>query len=295
VTLADAAYPAALRDLALPPPVLALRGRLPEGPAVAVVGSRRADGYGREAAAYFAGELAAAGVTVVSGFARGVDAVAHRATLAAGGTTVAVLGCGIDVDYPSGHAELGAGIAGRGGVVSEFACASPPRTWHFPVRNRLIAALGRLTLVIQAAPRSGSLSTAHHALELGRDVWAVPGRIFDELALGTNALVADGAYPARAASDLLAALGLDPPGGGPSRFRAPAVSTDAGAAPAAALPAPPPGLAGELLAALPEGVARTVDELAAALDLPVDRVLGALLELELGGWLRREPGPVYVR
>src|SRR6185295_1776970 len=187
VTLEDAAYPSSLRQLSPPPPVLYLRGEMPAGPAVAIVGSRRPDAYGQEAAELFARTLAGAGVTIVSGFARGIDAAAHRGALAVpGGRTVAVLGCGLGVDYPRGHLRLAGEIAAAGALVTEFPCSAIPRAWHFPLRNRSIAALTAGTLVVQAALRSGSLITAHHALDLGRDVWAVPGRIFDESSLGAN-------------------------------------------------------------------------------------------------------------
>ena len=297
VLLGDPDYPAVLGQLEPPPPVLYLRGELPAAPAVAVVGSRRADPYGSEVAETFARHLAGAGVTVVSGFARGIDAAAHRGALAApGGSTVAVLGCGLGVDYPRGHARLGCDIAGRGAVVTEFPCGLTPRAWHFPVRNRVIAALAAGTLVVQAAPRSGSLLTARHALDLGREVWAVPGRIFDERSLGPNALIRDGAALVLHPRDILDALDALP--SGRTARRAGSGEPAGGAAeprPPAELPPPPPGLAGEVLAALPAGAVRLAEEIAAGLAAPIDRVLGALLELELGGWVRRHPGGPYGR
>jgi len=286
VTLADEGYPPALSQLAPPPPVLylrGLRGELPAGPAVAIVGSRRADAYGREAAELFARSLAAAGVTVVSGFARGIDAAAHRGALAAGGPTVAVLGCGLGMDYPKGHGGLGDEIAARGALVTEFPCGLLPRAWHFPLRNRSIAALAAGTLVVQAALRSGSLITARHALDLGRDVWAVPGRIFDESSLGANALIREGAQLAQHPSDLLEVLLPRAAARQPvPLFPAPG-------------PEPPAGFAGQVLAAIPPGETRVAEEIAVRLDAPVDRVLAALLELELGGVLKRMAGAVYGR
>ena len=275
-------YPAVLRHLRLAPPVLSVRGELPTGPAVAIVGSRKADPYGREVAELFARSLAAAGVTVVSGFARGVDAAAHRGALSAPeGRTVAVLGCGLAVDYPSGHADLGREIAERGAVVSELPFGAEPRAWHFPVRNRVIAALSSGTLVVQAAPRSGSVVTARHALDLGRQVWAVPGRIFDERSLGPNALIRDGAALVQHPREILEEI------------------LGVGATLPLAEPEPEPempeGLAGVVLAALPKGAGRAPEELAAAADVPVDQVLGALLELELGGLVKRMAGGVYGR
>ncbi|MEM7582538.1 MAG: DNA-processing protein DprA [Acidobacteriota bacterium] len=310
----DADYPTRLLDLALPPPVLTVRGRLPERPAVAIVGSRAMSRYGKQAAHHFANGLAAAGVTVISGFARGVDTVAHRAALAAGGETVAVLGCGIDIDYPSGSTKLAAEIEGHGAVVSEFPLGAEPRSWHFPIRNRVIAALALGTLVIEATIKSGSLITAHETLELGRDVYAVPGRIFDPRSAGTNGLIADGALVARRPQDILECLSL----GVQQELFTPAPKSAADprpTVPTASLPdpptvqhpaqlsapsskdlAPPPsGDAGKILATLTCEQGRTVEEIASQAAQPVDAVLGALLELELAGWARRAPGPVYLR
>ncbi len=287
ITLLDTDYPPSLRELALPPPVLYLRGELPTGPAVAIIGSRRMDAYGREVAETFAGKLAAAGVIVVSGFAIGVDTVAHRAAVAQrGGRTIAVLGCGIDIDYPRGNRQLATAISSSNGAsMSEFPLGALPRPWHFPVRNRVIAALSSCTLVIQAALKSGSLITAHHALELGRDIYAVPGRIFDELALGANALLADGAFVARTPDDLLDGLAM-----GQRELFQP--SSTVPSTPAVPLPA---GFPGKLLNAMPVGSEQTAEDIACRLDTAIDRVLAALLELELAGWLRRGPGPIYVR
>jgi len=299
----DPGYPAALNQLDLPPPVLYVIGvggapLEPTRPAVAVVGSRRADSYGQEVAELFARVLAAAGVTVISGFAHGIDAAAHQGALASpGGTTVAVLGCGLGVDYPRGHSRLAEEIAARGALVSEFPCGLSPRSWHFPVRNRVIAALAAGTLVVQAAPRSGSLITARHALDLGREVWAVPGRIFDERSLGPNALIRDGATLVQHPQDILDVLlpalhvssqpGLFP--AAPAKFNPPAP------APLPNLPPPPAGLPADILSSLAPGTLRLPEEIANGLAVPVDGVLGALLELELGGWVRRHPGSAYGR
>ena len=284
VTLEDSVYPASLRQLSPPPPVLYLRGELPDAPAVAIVGSRRPDAYGQEAAELFARTLATAGVAIVSGFAHGIDAAAHRGALAVpGGKTVAVLGCGLGVDYPRGHVRLAGEIAASGALISEFPCAAIPRAWHFPLRNRAIAALTAGTLVVQAALRSGSLITAHHALDLGRDVWAVPGRIFDETSLGANGLIREGAQLAQHPGDLLEAL----------LPRAAVIQMPLH--PASPGPEPPDGLAGQVLGEIPQGSTRVAEEIAVRLDVPVDRVLAALLELELAGWVKRLPGSVYGR
>jgi DNA processing protein len=300
VTRDDPEYPPALSDLDLPPPALWIRGTAVPGAerSVAIVGSRRADPYGREAAELFARELAAAGLTVVSGFALGVDAAAHRGALtaaedvagevgaagppAAPCLTVAVLGSGLGVDYPRGHRRLGERIAAAGAVVTEFPCGVAPEPWHFPVRNRLIAALAAAVLVVRAAPRSGSLITARLALDLGRDVFAVPGGIFDRRSHGTNALIADGAYPALETRDILEVLGVTP--------ATPAVPEDG--------PGPgkkPTGLRARVLDALVPAEPTAPEALAAVLSEPIDRLLGVLLELELEGRIRREPGPTFVR
>lgn len=290
LTLVDPGYPVALLDLALPPPVLYVQGQFPPsllvGSSIAIVGSRRTDAYGREAAEHFGRALAVAGLTVVSGCARGVDAAAHRAALAAGGTTVAVLGCGLDVDYPAGHARLRRDIATHGAVISEFPCGCEPKGWHFPVRNRVIAGLARGTLVVQAAQRSGSLITARHALDLGRDVLAVPGPIFDHRSRGTHALLRDGAFPAAGPRDVLDALF------GPSESD---LLLGTGGRTATAEAGLPEGIAGRVLAALPVGRECAVEDLAQAVGEGVDRILGALLELELAGWVRRHPGAAYSR
>lgn len=289
-TLGQREYPPALLDHPLPPPVLYCRGRLPEGPGIAMVGSRKMNDYGRGVAELFGRRLAAGGMTVVSGFARGVDTTAHRAALTAeGGQTVAVLGCGLDRDYPAGSAALAQTIAEHGAVLSEFAFGVEPRAWHFPVRNRVIASLSLGTLVVQAAPRSGSLITAHLALDLGREVWAVPGPIFDPLSAGTNRLIADGAAVATGPEDILDSFSL-----GCQLHLFPPDPRPTSAAPQRTEKLPP-GLPGRLLSALPPGDGLSADDLATQLEVSIDRVLAALLDLELDGRVRRAPGPVYCR
>lgn len=294
----DPSYPPALLDLALPPPVLYCRGSLPSGPrAVAIVGSRRMGDYGRRATRDFAGALAAAGVTVVSGFARGVDTAAHQAALDAGGRTVAVLGCGLDVDYPRGNAGLADDIRIDGALISEFPFGAEPRAWRFPIRNRVIAALADGVLVVEATVKSGSLITAHQALELNRDVYAVPGRIYDQGSSGTNALIADGALPALSPRDILECLSLSSGQQGlpwAERSTSPAPEPPPSPAPTAGRQ-PPDGLPGKVHQCLRPDDGLTVEEIAARAEAPVENVLGALLELELGSWVRRAPGPVYLQ
>jgi len=177
---------------------------------VAVVGARGCSAYGAQVARMLGRELGAAGLVVVSGLARGIDGEAHRGTLEAGGTTVAVLGCGIDRDYPSAHRQLAAEIAETGLVVSEYEPGVEPAPWRFPARNRIIAGLARAAVIVEARERSGALITADFALEEGREVFAVPGEITSGLSAGTNALLRLGATPLTSSADVLETLGIEP-------------------------------------------------------------------------------------
>ena len=204
-------FPRLLAELHDPPAQLYVRGDVTvlSEPAVAIVGARSCSAYGAQVARSLAGELAIAGLVVVSGLARGIDAEAHRGTLALGGRTVAVLGCGIDRDYPRSHAELARRIRADGAVVSEYPPGVEPAPWRFPARNRIIAGLCAATVVVEARERSGALITADFALELGRDVFAVPGEITSALSAGTNDLLRQGAAPLLSAADVLTALGVE--------------------------------------------------------------------------------------
>ncbi len=210
--MGGAAYPERLLQLADPSPVLFLRGRaeLLAAPAAAVVGSRRATAYGRRTSARIAGVLACHGVCVVSGLALGVGAEAHRAALEAPGPILAVHGAGADVPHPPSHARLFGRITGEGLLVSEFVPGTRPLAHHFPRRNRIMAALAQAVVVVEAAARSGALITARLALELGRDVLAVPVPVDAETSAGTNALFRDGAPPALGAEDVLRVLRIEP-------------------------------------------------------------------------------------
>lgn len=203
-------YPWRLAQLRDPAPVLAVRGdaSVLSRPAVAIVGARAATVYGRGVARRLACELAAAGLVVVSGLARGIDAAAHEGALAAGGVTVAVQACGIDRVYPAAHRCLAARIARDGAVVSELPPGAPPRKAHFPLRNRLITGLSRALVVVEARLRSGSLVSARHALDQGIEVLAVPGPIDAPTSEGSNRLLRDGAAPVLDAGDVLGALGF---------------------------------------------------------------------------------------
>jgi DNA processing protein len=205
-----ASYPDALRAIGDPPPLLWVRGDRTAlyGPSVAIVGARAATGYGRGVARSLAAGLARCGVVVVSGLARGIDAAAHRGALEAGGRTVAVQACGPDVVYPPEHRSLAERITEAGAVVTELPPGRPPVAAHFPLRNRLISGLSLGVVVVEARPRSGSLITVRHALEQGREVWAVPGPVTAPTSAGPNALLRDGARPALELRDVIEALGL---------------------------------------------------------------------------------------
>ena len=215
----DTRYPAWLRMVADPPAVLWVRGDLDvlEHTSVAIVGSRAASQYARQVARELAAGLAARGLIVTSGMARGVDGAAHEGCLAAGGRTIAVLGTGIDVVYPAEHAALAEQIAAKGLLVSELEPGTPPYQWHFPRRNRIISGLSRAVVVVEASEKSGSLITARMALEQGREVMAVPGSVLHGRNRGAHALIKDGAMPVESAADILDALGM---GGGSTKDRA---------------------------------------------------------------------------
>lgn len=191
VSLEDARYPRLLKEIADPPVALYLKGRLPAtDQCIAIVGPREADGYGLRAAKMFARDLAEVGLTIVSGGARGIDTTAHEAALDAGGATIAVLGCGVDVVYPSANRELFGKISRSGALLSEYPPGTPPYSFHFPQRNRLISGLCRGVLLTEASRRSGSLITASCALDQNRDVFCVPGNIFTQACRGANDLIA---------------------------------------------------------------------------------------------------------
>jgi DNA processing protein len=218
----ESAYPTLLRELHDPPPGIFLRGaagaELLGLPAVAVVGARACSSYGSQVARLLGRELAGAGLVIVSGLARGVDGEAHRGAVEAGGLTVAVLGCGVDRDYPAAHGQLAARVCERGLVVSEYAPGVEPAPWRFPARNRIIAGLSVATIVVEARERSGALITADFALEAGREVFAVPGEITSALSAGTNALLRLGATPLTSVGDVLDSLGVEVAASAPSEL-----------------------------------------------------------------------------
>lgn len=279
-TLADAAYPGRLRQIPDPPPALFRLGReFPEErPAVAVVGSRKATAGGREIARELGRGLGERGVCVVSGLALGIDAAAHAGALEAGGSTAGVLGCGVDVIYPRQNARLFRGVREAGCIISEYPPGEAPLPWRFPARNRIISGLAEVVVVVEAAEKSGALITARHALEQGRDVFAVPGPVRAPECRGSNRLLADGAG---VIWDVREFLELVAPGGEPERGDGP--------------------LSGEL-PAVEAAVLREVgweptpvDEIATRGGFGMEELLPALSMLEVKGYVVRSPGNAYVR
>jgi DNA processing protein len=264
---------------------LNVRGRWPppDGPRVAIVGSRRPSPYGEAVAEQLAADLARAGIIVVSGLALGCDAAAHRGALLAGGITLAVMGTGVDVIYPAANAGLAEDIlAGGGALVSQFPNGTSPRRHNFPARNVTIAALSDAVVVVEAAQGSGALITAEAALDLHKEVMAVPGSIFSPLSVGAHALIRDGAGLVQNARDVLAGIGvgrevLDDPLGTPGR-----------------LGFELPGERDGILIHLSDVLAVSAAELARKLHLPVAEVIGRLTSLELDGAVRRH-GAGYVK
>ena len=208
ITLFDKEYPESLRHIDNAPSILYLKGNIIEEDcfAVAIVGSRLMSDYGRKIAADLASDLASSGLTIVSGMARGVDTVSHRGALRAGGRSIAVLGCGLDICYPSENKELMNSLSASGCVMSEFPLGTPPVRENFPRRNRIISGLSLGVLVVEAASRSGSLITARFALEQGKEIFAIPGNITSSKSEGTNNLIKNGAKPVHSAEDIIEEL-----------------------------------------------------------------------------------------
>jgi DNA processing protein len=277
VARSDAAFPPLLGAIHDPPPGLFLRGaadaELLSRPAVAIVGARSCTDYGAHVARSLGRELAAAGIVVVSGLARGIDGWAHRGAIEGGGPTVAVLGCGIDRDYPRAHAALAAQIATNGLIASEYPPGVAPAPWRFPARNRIVAGMTMATVVVEARDRSGALITADLALEEGREVLAVPGEITSALSRGANALLRLGAVVVTSCDDVLEAIGVE------ARERGDDVVLSSSAA--------------SVLAALDQG-ATTADEVSRATTLDPAAVAVALTELELAGLVEARSG-IYRR
>jgi len=279
LTWEDAAYPSRLKEIDQPPPVLYLRGELRQEDewAVGVVGTRRFTSYGRQVTEQVAGTLAHNGVTVVSGLARGIDAIAHQAALEAGGRTLAVLGSGVDIVYPPEHQKLAERICENGALISDYPPGTQPEGVNFPPRNRIISGLSLAVVVVEAGQTSGALITASFAAEQGRDVLAVPGHIFAPQSWGTNRLIRDGATPLLEPQDVLEALNLTQVvEQRTARVLLPADPTEAQLY--------------QLLGLEP----MHVDEIRAQIDLPIELVSGTLALMELKGLVRRVGGMQYV-
>ncbi len=281
VTPVDPEYPVGLLDLHVPPLALHVRGssRLsetaPDRKSVAIVGSRRATSYGLSFAESLARDLAGQGIRVISGLARGIDGAAHRGSLLGGGPTLAVLGCGLEIQYPREHRRLRREIEGCGAVLSEYPAKAGPEPWRFPARNRILAGLADAVVVVQATCRSGALITADLAQEIGREVLAVPGPVGWAQSEGCLQLLAEGAGLVRSAEDVLDALGLH------LSFRLERKG-------------PTDGPSGAILRALGcEGA--PVDALVDRTGLPPGQVAATLIRLEVEGLIRRLPEGIWVK
>jgi DNA processing protein len=279
LTWLDEAYPQRLKEIEQPPPVLYLRGELSteDGWAVAIVGSRRVTPYGRQVTEEIASFLAANGVTVVSGLARGVDALAHKAALKAGGRTLAVLGSGVDRIYPPENRALAEQILEQGAMLSDYAPGTPPEASNFPPRNRIISGLSMGVVVVEAGETSGALITAEFAADQGREVFAVPGNILAPQSKGTNKLIQQGALPLLSADDIMQTLNL----------------TRLGQHKAARKVLPADEVEAKLLDAMSEEP-QHVDEIRNKTGLPVEKVSATLVMMELKGMVRRVGNMQYV-
>jgi DNA processing protein len=280
VTLEDDHYPRLLREIATAPPMLYVRGTLEpvDDWAIAVVGTRSPTTYGKEVARQIVGDLARSGVTIISGLAVGIDTVAHTAALEAGGRTLAVLGCGLDTIYPERNRPLAGQLIEQGALISDYPLGTRPLAANFPPRNRIISGLALGVLVVEAGEKSGALITVEFALEQGRDVFAVPGSIFNRTSKGTHQLIRQGAALVSGAADILEELNLR------------AVQTQQEVA--AALPDDPTEAA--LLEQL-SGEPQHIDTLVRAAQLSVEVVSATLTMLELKGLARQVGHMEYVR
>ena len=313
VTISDDTYPPLLKQIDDPPVLLYIVGEfpLPDTPSIAIVGSRSPTEYGKTTSQQLSYQLAERGIMVVSGFARGIDTCVHRGALEANGRTVAVFGCGLSVIYPETNRALAAEIIESGALVSEFPMTMPPRGKNFPRRNRVISGLTLGTLVVEASERSGSLITARHAAEQGREVFAVPGQIFSGRSRGTHSLINQGATLISSVDDLLDALPQDYTGslGGelPEPTRQPPTSKrpDKVARPQSVekrlTPVPQPKAAPNLtpdeqivLSAMAADSVH-IDEITRVTQLPIGKVSSLLVMLELKGIVQQLPGKQFVK
>ena len=281
LTIWDSDYPQILRHIADPPALLYGCGTFPDGPSLAIVGTRHPTHFGRIFTEKLAEELATSGIIIISGLARGIDTAAHRGTLNGGGRTVAVLGCGIDRVYPRENANLYRQIIEQGVLISEYPPGSEPLPGHFPGRNRIISGLSKGTLVVEASRDSGSLITAEFALEQGKEVMAIPGGVDHKTSYGPNLLLKQGAHPVTEAKEILEILGFDK-GGRKTRSRCESNAIDL----------PPP--ADSVLSKL-DLTPRHSDELAGECGLTPMELSAILLHLELHGYAEKLSGGRYIR
>jgi DNA processing protein len=279
LTWEDETYPQRLKEIEQPPPVLYIRGDyLPDDLfAVAIVGTRRVTPYGRQITEELATYLAAHGITVISGLARGVDALAHQTVLKAGGRTIGVLGSGVDKIYPPEHRALAEKMMGSGAILSDYAPGTPPDASNFPPRNRIISGLSLAVVVIEAGETSGALITAEFAAEQGREVFAVPGSILAPQSKGTNKLIQNGALPLLSVNDLMQVLDL----------------TRMGEHKAARKIIPGNETEARLMSVLSEE-ALHIDEIRKQSELPIEKVSATLALMELKGMVRQVGGMNYV-
>jgi DNA processing protein len=279
LTWDDEGYPSRLKEIDQPPPILYLRGELTaeDSWAVAVVGTRRVTAYGRQVTEELASYLAQNGVTVVSGLARGVDAIAHQAALKAGGRTLAVMGNGVDRIYPPEHRALAEQILASGALLSDYAPGTPPESANFPPRNRLISGLSLAVVVVEAGETSGALITAQFAVDQGREVFAVPGNILAPQSKGTNRLIQQGAHPLLSARDVLETLNLTRVS--EQRLVRKVLPTDS--------------VEAQVLNVLAHEPLH-VDEIRNQTGLPIERVSATLVMMELKGMVRQVGGMNYV-
>ncbi len=318
VTINDAAYPTLLKQISDPPVLLYIIGEFPlqNAPSIAIVGSRSPTEYGKTTSQQLSHQLAERGITVVSGFARGIDTCVHRGALEGGGRTVAVFGCGLSIVYPETNRALATEIIESGALISEFPMTMPPRGSNFPRRNRVISGLTLGTLVVEASERSGSLITARHAADQGREVFAVPGQIFSNVSRGTHSLINQGATLINSVDDLLDALPRDytkvlggespePTRQTPPRMNqdskrsdkaAPLQSTRKGSTP----PSQPKtnlNLTADeqaVMSAIGEESVH-IDEITRVTQLPIGKVSSLLVMLELKGIVQQLPGKQFVK